>query len=428
MTPEPQVKPRRIINAVAPIRVCDNGGWTDTWFAEYGRIFNIGVYPYAEVQIEVFPLDALPDRIVIYAENYGERYAIKPDTPGWDRHPLLEAAIELMGVPEDLAFQVTIFSEAPAGVSTGTSAAVTVALIGALDRLTPGRLSQHEVAYKAHAVETDLLRQQSGIQDQLCAAYGGINYIEMFRYPHASVSQIQVPNAIWWELERRLALIFLGKAHQSSDVHLKTIRELEDAGPTAPPIEALRQTARPSRDAIYAGDFTALGQAMIDNTEAQARLNPGLTLLKIGAQWKKTYGNVIVKRLGNDPPRLMATNRVPGSVDYLIAFGNAGRFGKLGHVFRTHHGMLGQTGRNLGVFVAGNGVNGCISRVVGVHRLLGRILLFLVVRLHFLAGLDGALCGFHGFKKTHLFLLSFGFRCTVGTENVRLCLEGFYPK
>jgi D-glycero-alpha-D-manno-heptose-7-phosphate kinase len=269
-------RPLRIINAVAPIRICDNGGWTDTWFAEHGAVFNIGVYPYAEVQIKVYAHQGQDERIVIYAENYGERYAVQPNEDGWDRHPLLEASIAAMNVPDDLAFQVTIFSEVPAGASTGTSAAVVVALIGALDRLTPGRLSPHEVAYKAHAVETDLLKQQSGIQDQLCAAYGGINYIEMFRYPHASVSQIQVPNATWWELERRLALIFLGKAHQSSDVHLKTIRELEDAGPTAPPIEALRQTARPSRDAVYAGDFKALGQAMIANTEAQARLNPAL--------------------------------------------------------------------------------------------------------------------------------------------------------
>jgi len=27
-------RPLRIINSTAPIRVCDNGGWTDTWFAE----------------------------------------------------------------------------------------------------------------------------------------------------------------------------------------------------------------------------------------------------------------------------------------------------------------------------------------------------------------------------------------------------------
>ena len=49
------------INSVAPIRICDNGGWTDTWFAEQVRIFNIGVYAYAEVQIEVHPLDGQSD-------------------------------------------------------------------------------------------------------------------------------------------------------------------------------------------------------------------------------------------------------------------------------------------------------------------------------------------------------------------------------
>ncbi len=266
--------PLRIINSAAPIRICDNGGWTDTWFAEYGKIFNIGVYPYVEVQIEIYPRDA-QERVVIFAENYGERY-VRHLRTDWEHHPLLEAAIEYMGVPEDLAIQVTLFSEAPAGASTGTSAAVSVALIGALDRLTPGRLTAHQAANIAHRIETDLLKQQSGIQDQICAAYGGINFIEMFKYPHASVSQIHVPDSIWWELERRLALIFVGKAHQSSRVHEKVIRELENAGPTARQIQALRATAEPSRDAVYAGDFYALGQAMIRNTESQRELNQEL--------------------------------------------------------------------------------------------------------------------------------------------------------
>jgi D-glycero-alpha-D-manno-heptose-7-phosphate kinase len=179
----------------------------------------------------------------------------------------------MMGVPDDLSFQVTIFSEAPGGASTGTSAAVTVALIGALDLLTPGQLTPHEVAYRAQAVETDMLGQQCGIQDQLCSAYGGINFIDMFKYPYSSISHIHVPNAIWWELERRLVLIYLGKSHSSSNVHEKVIRELEDAGPDCPQLNDLRATAEPSRDALYAGDFAALGKAMIENTEAQCRLN-----------------------------------------------------------------------------------------------------------------------------------------------------------
>ncbi|MGD9101349.1 MAG: GHMP kinase [Anaerolineae bacterium] len=269
-------RPLRIINSVAPIRICDNGGWTDTWFAAHGKIFNIGVYPYAEVQIRVLPYDGRQERVVIYAENYGDRYARRLKKPTWDHHPLLEAAIERAGVPGDVAFQATIYSQAPAGASTGTSAAVTVALIGALDRLTPGRLTPHEIAYAAQSVETDMLKQQCGIQDQLCAAYGGINYIEMFQYPHASVSQIHVPNATWWELERRLALIYLGKPHHSSLIHEKVIRHLEDAGPTAKQLQTLRATAEPARDALYAGDLEALGQAMKQNTEAQRDLHPDL--------------------------------------------------------------------------------------------------------------------------------------------------------
>ncbi|HTX89940.1 MAG TPA: hypothetical protein VMC09_01885 [Anaerolineales bacterium] len=267
--------PLFIINSVAPIRICDNGGWTDTWFAGHGKIFNIGVYPYAEVQVAVHPYAGGPDRIVINAENYGERYALVPEKH-WDKHPLLEAAIEYMHVPADLSFEVTIYSEAPAGASTGTSAAVTVALIGALDMLTPGRMTPHEVAAAAQKIETELLGQQSGIQDQLCSAYGGINFIEMHRYPHASVSPIQVPNATWWELERRLALVYLGKSHRSSEVHEMVIRSLQDAGPDCPQLEDLRRTAEQSRDALYAGDFAGLGAAMTANTQAQGRLHPAL--------------------------------------------------------------------------------------------------------------------------------------------------------
>jgi D-glycero-alpha-D-manno-heptose-7-phosphate kinase len=274
-TPE-QIQPLRIINSVAPIRICDNGGWTDTWFSGHGKIFNIGVYPYAEVQIKVYPYGGQEDRIIIHAENYGERYVMSPEKPGWDRHPLLEAAIERMRAPTDMSFQVTIFSEAPSGASTGTSAAVTVALVGALDCLTPGRLAPHEIAYTSQSIEVDMLKQQCGIQDQLCSAYGGINYIEMFAYPHASVSQIQVPNAIWWELERRLVLIYLGRSHSSSEVHEKVIQELETARPDCKKLEDLRATAELSRDAVYAGDFRLLGEAMIENTEAQGRLHPYL--------------------------------------------------------------------------------------------------------------------------------------------------------
>src|SRR5215216_1745674 len=219
MAPSETSPPLRVINAIAPIRICDNGGWTDTWFAGHGKVFNISVAPYIEVQIAVYERGTRFDHVILHAENYGERYAAKLGSSNYERHPLLEAALEEVVLPKEYALEITIYSEVPAGASTGTSAAVTVALIGALDALTPGRLTPHEVAYAAHRVETQRLGLQSGIQDQLCAAYGGLSYIEMFTFPYATVSQIKLPDAIWWELERRLLLIFLGKSHSSSVIH-----------------------------------------------------------------------------------------------------------------------------------------------------------------------------------------------------------------
>lgn len=279
--PAPADRPLRLINSAAPIRICDNGGWTDTWFAGHGRIFNIGVAPCVEVQIAVYPRAARAEQVLLHAENYGHRYALAPGD--WSqaraiaaRHPLLEAAVAELAPPDEYALEITIHSVVPAGCSTGTSAAVTVALIGALDALTPGRLTPHEVAYAAHRIEVDRLQLQSGIQDQLCSAYGGICFIDMHAYPHASVSQIALPDPIWWELERRLVLVFLGRAHSSSAVHQKVIAELEGEGHASPRLARLRDMALRSRDALYAADFAALGRTMAENTELQSALHPDL--------------------------------------------------------------------------------------------------------------------------------------------------------
>jgi D-glycero-alpha-D-manno-heptose-7-phosphate kinase len=267
--------PYRIINATAPIRVCDLGGWTDTWFAERGTVLNIGVYPYAEAQIFVKPAGVGGREIVIHAENFGERYAI-PLPIEYEKHPLLEACLDVMEVPEDIDLEVNLYSHAPPGGSTGTSAAISVALLGALDLLTPGRMTPHEIASLAQRVETEKLGLQCGIQDQLCSAYGGICYIDMYAYPHASVSQIWLPNSTWWELERRLAVVYLGRSHASSEVHGRVIENFERQNADKSALEPLRIAARRGKDALYRGDFHAFGRSMIENTDAQRALHPAL--------------------------------------------------------------------------------------------------------------------------------------------------------
>jgi D-glycero-alpha-D-manno-heptose-7-phosphate kinase len=268
--------PSRTVNATAPIRICDNGGWTDTWFAGHGKVFNIAVRPLVTVRIDAYPAGSRDARVILNAQNYGMRYAPALDSAAWGPHPLLEAAFREIPPPASVDIDVTIRSDAPSGASTGTSAAVLVALLGALDRLGAGHRTPEEIAGAAHAVETVHLGRQSGIQDQLCSAFGGANFIEMTEYPRAVVSQLPLSEAVRQALQRRLALIYLGRPHSSSAVHEKVVRRLERAGPGCAELDGLRMAAERARDALVAGDLDALGRAMRDNTATQAELHPEL--------------------------------------------------------------------------------------------------------------------------------------------------------
>ncbi len=266
------------VTAVAPIRVCDLGGWTDTWFSRTGKVVNIAVTPGVEVRVRTVEAGSITHRIVLDVANFGERYGFELGrAPG--RHPLLEAVIDDIGAPDGLALEIRVASEVPAGSSTGTSAAVAVALIGALDALA-GPRSALEVAQAAHRVEVERLGLQSGVQDQLCAAFGGVSFIEVGPYPESTRTGLRVPEPARQELERRLMLVHLGRAHHSSHIHERVIARLVREGEGSPVLEELRSCAVMARDAVLAGDLEGLGRAMTRNTDAQRRLHAEL----VGAQ------------------------------------------------------------------------------------------------------------------------------------------------
>ncbi len=256
----------RVVHAVAPTRICDIGGWTDTWFAGHGAVLNIAVTPVVEVRLEAAPPGDGPP-VTIDVENEGR------PVPG--PHPLLAATVDHVGVPDGVALRIAVRSDAPLGASTGTSAAVVVALVGALDALTPGRRTPQEVAVDAHRVEVERLGLQSGVQDQLCAAFGGVCAIEVTDYPSATVTRVDVPDDLRRELDRRLLLVFLGP-HRSSAVHERVIAELAARDDADTPLPALRMLARRARDALGAGDLVAFGEVMRENTARQADLAPGI--------------------------------------------------------------------------------------------------------------------------------------------------------
>lgn len=279
--------------ASVTVRICDIGGWLDTWFAESGRIINLAVSsrPFGSkgefLAVDVlFCLDqstklvsGLTGKVVIMAADTSfnvtiDRRQIKSSKKACRENLLLAtlSLCELDTLPAgDLIFR--IMSPIPPGASMGTSAAVSVALIKAVNHLRRTYnlplWRNGDVAEKAFLAETKVMGGQSGTQDQWSAAFiWPAKLIEIERYPKTIASEIKLSKRFKKELENGLITVFVGR-HDSSDTHLHLIKTLEQEGANSTAFQPIRDAVGMAQKAFLDSDLAVLGRAMIANTEGQ---------------------------------------------------------------------------------------------------------------------------------------------------------------
>ena len=264
-------RPHRV-QARAPVRVLDAGGWTDTWFATIGNVCNLAMDDGTEVTVERTTSRATERNLIeLSVPAFGDRYVFAPDDPP-GRHPLLEATVRRCA-PRSESLDITVASTVPPGAGVGTSASVVVALIAALDAASGTARDTASLAKTAHDIETIDLGLQSGVQDQVAAAYGGANLVTIDPYPKVEVRALAIKPAMWDTLTSRVLTVYLNAPHRSGALHEMVIDGLA-ATPNPVVFGALRAAAHRAADALVNGDVDAYGDAMIENTEAQANSIP----------------------------------------------------------------------------------------------------------------------------------------------------------
>ena len=260
-----------VIFSRAPVRICDIGGWTDTWFYPKGAVFNICIDLYSYIRIVPNNLNC----INIISENLNLRAEIQ------DLHEitydgnldLLKAAIKRMSIEKGI--DIYIRTEAPPGCGTGTSASVAVALIAALARFSRKNLIQREIAKLAHELEIDELKLESGVQDQYAAAFGGINFMEI-DYPSVKVSQIKLDDDKICRLENQLILVYLS-SRSSNEMHKAVITNYKNNdATTVNSLEQIKDCAYEMKDAINSESLGLMGKIMNKNWKAQKNLHPSM--------------------------------------------------------------------------------------------------------------------------------------------------------
>ncbi|MHA1328096.1 MAG: GHMP family kinase ATP-binding protein [Promethearchaeota archaeon] len=262
---------KKMVISRAPVRICDIGGWTDTWFYPNGAVFNICVDLYSYVRI----VESNNDKVRIFAENIKEYVEIKnhSEIEYNGNLDLLKAAIKRIKILGGM--DIFIRAEAPPACGTGTSASVAVALVSALARWQEIEMNPLEVAKLAHLLEIEELKLESGVQDQYAAASGGINFMEV-NYPDVKLHKIQVSKKRILELENQLILVYLS-SRSSSKMHQAVIRNFKNKDNlTMENFDIMKECAYEMKSAINS-NIEKVGEIINRNWEAQKKLHPKMT-------------------------------------------------------------------------------------------------------------------------------------------------------
>lgn len=324
--------------ATAPVRVCDVGGWTDTWFAGHGAVCNVAARPGARCTVTLTAHRHGGPAVRVEPVGLGASYVLEPDpVVGWRRPspgtlPLVDHAVgrhlAAHPVDPDSTLVVEVQGSVPPGTSLGTSAAVTVAVVAALAGLTGEPVDGPAIARTAHEIEDDDLGRQCGVQDQWAAVFGGVSWIEVTTFPYATRRPVAIPTATAAALADRLVTVAYGAGHDSSAVHEQVIARLEAPGADHAPLDRLRTLAADARLALEAGDLDAWGEVLVASTAEQAALHPALVdpaatavidvARRLGARgWKVNGaggpGGSLTVLAGTDPePVRRALGSIPG--------------------------------------------------------------------------------------------------------------------
>ena len=92
-------------------------------------------------------------------------------------HPAIRACLKFKNITGNIT--IGHDGDLPARSGIGSSSSFTVGLLNALHHLQKEPLTKEQLAQKAITVEQDLIGENVGIQDQIMAAYGGIQLISM---------------------------------------------------------------------------------------------------------------------------------------------------------------------------------------------------------------------------------------------------------
>ncbi len=139
-------------------------------------------------------------------------------------HPMIRNAMQMLDMHE---IRLTYEADLPARSGLGTSSSFAVGMLNAFYALKGKYVDKKRLADEAIRLERILCRETGGWQDQIAAAYGGLNRIN-FHAEGYEVLPIIIPLERKKQLERNLLMFFTGFTRFSSEIQKENTDTMGD--------------------------------------------------------------------------------------------------------------------------------------------------------------------------------------------------------
>ena len=204
-----------------PFRMSFFGGGTDVpeFFNENGgAVLSTTFDKYAYVTVRHLPRFFDYKNELIYAKTE------RTESVSEIEHPLIRNAMKMLDMQE---VHLSYDADLPARTGLGTSSTFAVGLLNAFYTLKGKYASKKQLANDAIYVERTLCQEAGGWQDQIAAAFGGLNRID-FKEGVYHVNPVIISNERKDELNNNLMLFFTGFTRLSSEIQKGTLASLAD--------------------------------------------------------------------------------------------------------------------------------------------------------------------------------------------------------
>ena len=266
-----------------PFRISFFGGGTDypTWYRQHGgAVLATTINKYCYLTCRYLP-PFFEHRIrVVYSkiENCQKPEEIQ--------HPSARETLRFLKLSRGV--EIHHDGDLPGRSGMGSSSAFTVGLLNALYALQGRTVGKKQLASESIHIEQEMLKEMVGSQDQVCAAYGGLNRISFFQSGDYSVQPMTLTHERIEELNSHLMLFYTGIKRTAATVATSFVPSLADRVAL---LNKMRDCVDQGCDILNSGqDLAPFGELLHDAWLAKRSLSDKISNGSVDAAYEAARG------------------------------------------------------------------------------------------------------------------------------------------